>query len=341
MLSVIKRTRSGESFYGYNLNTPSVYKFISHISFRIEYGGPSFLFQQRWNSTESDNVPVVNNQLCQIECDNTERARLYEVLNVNNLLSKKIIMLSSGELRRMTLCKILLQKPRVLIIENPYVGLDIKMRNELSELFKAISESNDTSFIFVASHPRDIPPVTTHIYNVGNFSLSEKKKYSPEENQNDFRRDLFPQTDIDDSAEPVVELSSINIRYGERVLFKDFNWKINKGEKWLLSGANGSGKTTLLSLITADNPLAYSQKISFFGKKRGSGESIWGNSFVNEFTVELSHFKGTFSMANSGSKTNGSQCIIVSNESHDPALVSQMEAAAWPTNIIEGYQNLG
>ena len=87
ILRGLKRTRSGESFYGYDLNSPSLYKFISHTTFRSEYGGTDFFFQQRWNSTESDNVPVVNDQLCQIERDDTERARLYAVLNTNNLLS--------------------------------------------------------------------------------------------------------------------------------------------------------------------------------------------------------------------------------------------------------------
>jgi molybdate transport system ATP-binding protein len=44
---------------------------------------------------------------------------------------------------------------------------------------------------------------------------------------------------------------------------------------WLLQGPNGSGKSTLLSLINGDHPQSYGLDISLFGKKRGSGESIW------------------------------------------------------------------
>jgi molybdate transport system ATP-binding protein len=40
-------------------------------------------------------------------------------------------------------------------------------------------------------------------------------------------------------------------------------------------GPNGAGKTTLLSLILADNPQAYANDITLFGRRRGSGESIW------------------------------------------------------------------
>ena len=42
-----------------------------------------------------------------------------------------------------------------------------------------------------------------------------------------------------------------------------------------MTGDNGSGKSTLLSLICADNPQSYACDISLFGRKRGTGESIW------------------------------------------------------------------
>ena len=42
-----------------------------------------------------------------------------------------------------------------------------------------------------------------------------------------------------------------------------------------MSGENGAGKSTLLSLVCADNPQSYACDISLFGRKRGTGESIW------------------------------------------------------------------
>lgn len=56
---------------------------------------------------------------------------------------------------------------------------------------------------------------------------------------------------------------------------KDLDWTVKCGEKWALSGENGSGKSTLLSLVCADNPQSYACDITLFGRKRGSGESIW------------------------------------------------------------------
>jgi molybdate transport system ATP-binding protein len=50
---------------------------------------------------------------------------------------------------------------------------------------------------------------------------------------------------------------------------------VRAGERWAVLGPNGSGKTTLLSLICGDHPQAYSNDVRLFGRRRGSGESIW------------------------------------------------------------------
>ncbi len=59
-------------------------------------------------------------------------------------------------------------------------------------------------------------------------------------------------------------------------MLKNINWQLNEGGKMAVtSERNGSGKSTLLSLLNADYPQAYANQIYLFGKKRGSGESIW------------------------------------------------------------------
>jgi molybdate transport system ATP-binding protein len=70
-------------------------------------------------------------------------------------------------------------------------------------------------------------------------------------------------------------MHNVRIRYGERTILNQRNWKVMKGERWALSGKNGSGKSTLLSLVCADNPQSYACNISLFGNQRGSGETIW------------------------------------------------------------------
>ena len=72
-----------------------------------------------------------------------------------------------------------------------------------------------------------------------------------------------------------IEMEGVNISYGKRTILQHLDWRVRSGEKWNVTGSNGSGKSTLLSLVCADNPQAYSQRITLFDRPRGSGESIW------------------------------------------------------------------
>jgi len=76
-------------------------------------------------------------------------------------------------------------------------------------------------------------------------------------------------------GEIIVQMDNVSVAYDGCQILKGINWTLHKGEKWALMGPNGAGKTTLLSLILGDNPQAYANSISLFGRRRGSGESIW------------------------------------------------------------------
>jgi molybdate transport system ATP-binding protein len=79
----------------------------------------------------------------------------------------------------------------------------------------------------------------------------------------------------DEQAEPIIELTNVNVSYGDKAILRDVSWTVRKGERWALLGPNGSGKTTLLSLIGGDHPQAYANEVRLFGRRRGTGESIW------------------------------------------------------------------
>jgi molybdate transport system ATP-binding protein len=77
------------------------------------------------------------------------------------------------------------------------------------------------------------------------------------------------------ATEDIIELRHVNVAYGDRPILRDVSWTVRAGERWAVLGPNGSGKTTLLSLICADHPQAYGNEVYLFGRRRGSGESIW------------------------------------------------------------------
>ena len=72
------------------------------------------------------------------------------------------------------------------------------------------------------------------------------------------------------------------------------------------------------------------------------GDSIWGEPFKNEVNLELFHFYGAVSMANTGDDcSNTSQFFIVQANSIDKSILSQMESAGWPKAAVEQYRQLG
>lgn len=268
--------------------TNTVYENVKYIAFRDTYGAAdaNYYYQQRWNSTENEDSPRVREALGEAK-DEHLRDELYALFNIEPMLDKHLIMLSSGELRKFQLTKTLLTNPRVLVMDNPFIGLDAKTRDQLHALLKGLTEVTSLQVVLVLSKTDDIPAFITHVLLVENRICGEKltrEAYiarsshaavpglSPEKAQRILN---LPYGDNLLTSEHVVDLNKVSIRYGARTILKELDWTVLRGEKWALSGENGAGKSTLLSLVCADNPQSYACDITLFGRKRGSGESIW------------------------------------------------------------------
>ena len=265
------------------------YNNIKHITFRDTYGGDNdrtCFLQQRWNQMEIDQeTPTVGSKLEEaflLAGEDTPKRRefqkhIYEIFHLDDLLDKYIILLSSGELRKYKLAANLFTKPKVLIIENPFIGLDAETRYQVKELLKMLTEEQGIQIILVLSKIDEIPEFISRVIRLDNLRIV------PEINvKTDFQIEHCPhaiQVQQESTIPPIPQLvivfSHVTIQYGERTILKDLNWVVLKGEHWALSGQNGSGKSTLLSLVCADNPQSYACDISLFGHRRGSGESIW------------------------------------------------------------------
>lgn len=265
-----------------------VYDQIKYITFRDSYGDADnhLYYQQRWNSQDAETTPWVYECLPSVS-DESWKCTLYELFGIASMLDKRIISLSSGELRKFQLVKTLSGRPKVLIMDNPFIGLDSDTRRLLMELLKQLVETTSLQTILVLSKTDDIPDFVTRIVRVENRICGRKMttleyhassslplvKVLPEEKLQAITN--LPSKESCHQSEEVVMLNGVSIRYGERLILNDLHWTVLRGEKWALSGSNGSGKSTLLSLICADNPQSYACDISLFGRKRGSGESIW------------------------------------------------------------------
>lgn len=261
---------------------------IKYITFRDSYGDTdgTYYYQQRWNSQDLEETPIVGNLLPPCK-DEALKRTLYDLFGMDALLDKHIILLSSGELRKFQLTKMLLSCPRLLIMDNPFIGLDAQTRAQLQELLRRLVEQTSLQVILVLSKTDDLPEFITHVIPVAHRVCGQKltreaylqqlpsaPAHVLEEAKRQRILDL-PYSDNLYHTRQVVELRGVSIRYGERTILKELDWTVRCGEKWALGGENGSGKSTLLSLVCADNPQSYACDISLFDRKRGSGESIW------------------------------------------------------------------
>ena len=258
---------------------------IKYITFRDSYGDAdgNFYYQQRWNSQDMETTPLVSELLPQVP-DSEWKNNLYGLFGVEEMLDKHLVLLSSGELRRFQLVKALLSQPRVLILDNPFIGLDASTRTLLRELLERMIRAISLQVILVLSRVDEIPPFITHVVPVEGLVCGNKiernaflcEAKNAEDMKMDVTENLHHLDSINDLChEEVVKLNKVTIRYGERTILKDLDWVVHRGEKWALTGNNGSGKSTLLSLVCADNPQSYACDIAMFGRKRGTGESIW------------------------------------------------------------------
>ena len=260
---------------------------IKYLTFRDSYGDAdgTFYYQQRWNSQDMETTPLVRELLPEIS-DVAFHELLYFLFGLEEFMDKHIVLLSSGELRKFQLAKALMSRPSVLILDNPFIGLDAPTRVLLRNLLEKMIQMMHLHVILVLSREDEIPSFITHVVPVDGLVCGKKEAYSKgtdvlEDVKKMYSNDACEpvlcneQQDNTEEKEEIVRLNKVSIRYGERTILNELDWVVRKGEKWALTGKNGSGKSTLLSLICADNPQSYACDISLFGRKRGTGESIW------------------------------------------------------------------
>ena len=104
-------------------------------------------YQQRFNSQDNELAPTVG-ELLKLSVEKKKGTRtldadllksLMEKMKINDIIHKHIIMLSSGELRRFLIAEALISAPQLLLVDNPFIGLDPSMMKELNDFFTLLA----------------------------------------------------------------------------------------------------------------------------------------------------------------------------------------------------------
>lgn len=254
----------------------------------------AFYYQQRYYASQTKGIITAQELLYQSLFQRIDKAQLdsiADLLQLREVLPLEVIKLSNGQKRKLLIAKALLKKPQLLLLDNPYIGLDMSARQVMNELVNTLIDAGLQ--IVLVTNKEDIPKKITHIAEVRNFQVYILNDLPLIESHvsDSSKIALLPmQKNEELNFQIAVQFSMVNISYGTKQVLKNINWTVKKGEKWAIFGDNGSGKSTLLSLIYADHPQSYANDIVLFDHPRGGGETIWDIKKMIGFVSPELHF---------------------------------------------------
>ncbi|NNE76967.1 MAG: ATP-binding cassette domain-containing protein, partial [Pricia sp.] len=185
--------------------------------------------------------------------------------------------MSSGEQKKALLSYIFKLRPDFIVLDNPFDNLDADSQADLRLQLGEVSLH--ISIILLISRKIDLLPFINYFARLRGHEIvvlkNRTEALASEETATLEGEIPLPPSTFDIAVNTLVDLKKVNVTYGTKPILKQIDWTIQKGQFWELRGKNGSGKTTLLSMITGENPKGYGQELYIFGRKKGTGESVW------------------------------------------------------------------
>lgn len=255
----------------------------------ITFQGQQELFEQEVRNDNTDFLDRVDPGTLVREFlpNYSDHLSLLKSFGLDHCLDLGYRQLSSGQSRKLLLAQKLANGPQTLIIQNPYDGLDDKSCLELDAALLQLSRQEVELILFINSE-NDIPPWCSHLALIhsGRLEIAGPTRQVKEQFADRKRLLTVDDTPVSDpyldattvrheKREELVHLREGFAAYGENTLFQGLDLTIFTGDHTLITGPNGCGKSTLLDIITGDNPKCYANFLRIFGRRRGSGESIW------------------------------------------------------------------
>lgn len=232
--------------------------------------------------------------------------QLLQLFDLKHLESKWINSLSNGQMRRARIAKSLINKPSLLVIDDPFLGLDPSATKAVSNSLKLIADRLGMSIVLGLRIQDEFPNWIEHIGYVDELGLTisgPKEEVLPSivskhsgtlqtHKQHELKHRHTKEVPLARAvcSNPLIEFKNASVIYKDSPVLKEFYWCVEPGSRWRILGNNGSGKTTLLSLITADHPQSWRSVITINGvlRKTGSGVSYFDiNNSIGISSPEL------------------------------------------------------
>ena len=204
-----------------------------------------------------------------------EREYQYESVEASPESHRQLRTFSSGERKKKFLKYCISQKPDFIIFDNPFDHLDQASRVILSESLKDLSHI--IAIIQIVNRVTDVLHFVPNKVQIKDNTFEFHPISQTESHFKTLNTSAIPKAiEVPSFHESVlIKMDNISVSYDDRKILDNISWTIKQGEFWQLIGPNGSGKSTILSLVTGDNPKGFGQELFLFGRKKGTGESVW------------------------------------------------------------------
>ncbi|GMM54002.1 hypothetical protein DAKH74_006180 [Maudiozyma humilis] len=234
--------------------------------------------------------------------DRSLYAELLRALQLSPLENRWAMGLSNGQMRRARLARAVLRKPDLLLVDDPFLGLDPGAAAVISE-FLATSEERFGVPAVVGLRWQDaVPQWATHLCGVDasrgvlfagergatapklaalqeeHRALLSKGASTPGISPTDLvcTHPLFGKGAHETLRLPAeLEFRGVGVTYRGEPVLRDLEWRVAQGSKWHVRGDNGSGKSTLLSLIAAEHPQSWNRRVVQRGVPRATGATSY------------------------------------------------------------------
>lgn len=238
---------------------------------------------------------TVESLICDIapaQADTQRLESVLQLLDIQAIRKQGIRYLSSGQMRRAMIARALYLKPALLVLDNPLESIDRDSAERIqSALTSWVSGNNAT--LFMCRRQQQMLAGMTHAALMCDLKIIEQDYYKnllPKisdftgSNKKSPAQTVLPpacagrkpaDTPPGFESAALISLHGVSAAYGDQLIFEDLHFEMHRGDHVLLEGPNGCGKSTLLGLIDGDNHKAYGQPVFLFGRRRGSGESVW------------------------------------------------------------------
>ena len=218
-------------------------------------------------------------------------SELVDLLDLGHVLDRGLRHVSTGELRKALLASALLRRPGLLILDSPLDGLDRRTQERLGVALNTIIEDSPAVLVLSRSES-EVPRACNRLMllDEGRVQATGRTPQLLSDPRTarllaaptlHFEPPATPDPSPTDATgdggapHPTLDLQNVSVSFGDLCVFRELTWRLDAHQHCLIAGPNGCGKSTLLDLLTGDNHKAYGQAVALFGRRRGTGESVW------------------------------------------------------------------